>query len=189
MIIIGITGTLGSGKGTIVEYLVQQKGFVHFSVRAFIAEEIIRRGLPVNRDSLTMVGNDLRAANSPSYIATQLYERAALNGKNCVIESLRTPGEIGALRAMGGFWLFAVDADIQTRYKRITKRKSETDDVTFETFAANENREMLNIDPNKQNIRKCVETADYVFINDSSIDDLFREVEVALAQIYSEQNS
>jgi dephospho-CoA kinase len=188
MIIIGITGTLGSGKGTIVEYLVQQKGFVHFSVRAFIAEEIVRRGLTVNRDSLTMVGNDLRAANSPSYIATQLYERAALNGENCIIESLRTPGEIDALRAMGGFRLFAVDADIHTRYERIKKRKSETDDVTFETFAANENREMLNLDPNKQNIRKCVDAADYVFINDGSMDDLFREVEAALNQIVFKQH-
>ena len=34
MIIIGITGTLGAGKGTIVDYLVKQKGFVHYSVRA-----------------------------------------------------------------------------------------------------------------------------------------------------------
>ena len=28
MIIIGITGTLGAGKGTVVNYLVEKKGFV-----------------------------------------------------------------------------------------------------------------------------------------------------------------
>ena len=38
MNIIGITGTLGAGKGTIVDYLVQKKGYVHYSVRSFIAE-------------------------------------------------------------------------------------------------------------------------------------------------------
>ena len=61
MITIGITGTLGAGKGTIVDYLVKSRGFEHYSVRAFITEEIKRRGLPVNRDSMTQVGNDLRA--------------------------------------------------------------------------------------------------------------------------------
>ena len=45
MNIIGITGTIGAGKGTIVDYLVKEKGYVHYSVRAFIAEEIQRRGL------------------------------------------------------------------------------------------------------------------------------------------------
>ncbi|MDR0438308.1 MAG: AAA family ATPase, partial [Bacteroidales bacterium] len=50
--IIGITGTIGAGKGTIVDYLVSQKGFLHFSVRDFLSEEIERRGLPVNRDTM-----------------------------------------------------------------------------------------------------------------------------------------
>ena len=85
MIIIGITGTLGAGKGTIVEYLVQQKGFVHFSVRSFITEEINRQGLPVNRDSMVVVANKLRADHSPSYIIDQLYAKALLTGKNCII--------------------------------------------------------------------------------------------------------
>lgn len=39
MIIIGITGTLGAGKGTVVEYL-KTKGFKHFSVREFLTQEI-----------------------------------------------------------------------------------------------------------------------------------------------------
>lgn len=66
MNIIGITGTLGAGKGTIVDYLIK-KGYVHYSVRAFIAEEVRRRGMEVNRDSLTLVANDLRASHSQLY--------------------------------------------------------------------------------------------------------------------------
>ena len=85
MITIGITGTLGAGKGTIVDYLVKEKGFVHFSVRDFITKEIERRGLPVNRDTMTLVGNDLRATHSPSYITEALYAEAQLSGKNCII--------------------------------------------------------------------------------------------------------
>ena len=147
---------MGAGKGTIVEYLVEKKGYVHYSVRAFLAEEIKRRGMEVNRDTLTAVANELRANNSPSYIAEQLYDRAYNNGKDAVIESIRTPGEIKALRAKGNFNLFAVDADRKVRYARITERKSETDSVSFETFVANEEREMNNADPNKQNLGECI---------------------------------
>lgn len=105
MIVIGITGTLGAGKGTIVDYLLKNKGFKHYSVRAYIAEEITRRGLEVNRDTLTAVANDLRASHSPSYITDQLYLRAVEEGQNAVIESIRTPGEIQSLRQKGEFYL------------------------------------------------------------------------------------
>ena len=187
MNIIGITGTLGAGKGTIVDYLVQKKGYVHYSVRAFLSEEVKRRGLEVNRDTLTSVANDLRANNSPSYIAEQLYDRAYNNGKDAVIESIRTPGEIAALRSKGNFHLFAVDADRKVRYARITERKSETDSVSYETFVANEEREMNNADPNKQNLGECIHQADYVFQNNGSIEELHKRVEEVLQDIENQK--
>ena len=64
MKIIGITGTLGAGKGTVVDFLVSEKGYKHYSVRSFISEEIIKRNLPLNRDSMVVVANDLRANNN-----------------------------------------------------------------------------------------------------------------------------
>jgi dephospho-CoA kinase len=180
MIIIGITGTLGAGKGTIVEYLVREKGFIHFSVRSFITGEILRQGLPVDRDSMVVVANKLRADHSPSYIIDQLYIQALQSGKNCIIESIRTPGEVQSLREKGNFLLFAVDADPQLRYERIVMRNSETDRISYETFVENEKREMQSDDPNKQNIGKCIEQADQVFMNNSSVEMLFCQVEKSL---------
>lgn len=180
MLIIGITGTLGAGKGTIVDFLVQHKGLVHFSVRGFISEEIVRRKLPVNRDSMVIVANELRAQHSPSYIVDQLYDQALLKGKNCVIESIRTPGEIDSLRGKGNFVLFAVDAEPQSRYQRIVARNSETDRISYQTFIDNEQREMSSDDPNKQNLRKCIEMADYIFENNKSIRDLQTQIETII---------
>jgi dephospho-CoA kinase len=177
MLIIGITGTLGAGKGTIVEYLVEQKGFAQFSVRAFLLKEIRKRGLPENRDSLYNLANELRSIYGPSYMTDKLYEKAVLSRKNSVIESIRTPGEITSLRDKGNFYLFAVNADPIIRYERIKMRQSETDQIPFTTFLENEAREMDTMDPNKQNLRRCIADADFLFENNGSKEELIRQVE------------
>ena len=181
--IIGITGTIGAGKGTIVDYLKQQLGFKHYSARDFITEEIVKRGLPVNRDTLTATANDLRKTFSPQYVIEQLFYRAQQQGGDAVIESVRTPGEITFLRKQPDFYLFAVDADPKQRYERIKKRGSSTDHIDFKTFLANEKREMSTNDPNKQNLGKCIKMADFVFYNDGAMEDLFKQVEIVLKKI------
>ncbi len=186
MLIIGITGTLGAGKGTIVDYLTRNKDFNHYSVRNFIVEEIIRRGLPVNRDTMTTTANDLRMKHSPSYIVDELYKQAIKSGKDCIIESIRTPGEVESLKGKSRFFLFAVDADPYIRYSRIKLRNSVTDQVTFETFVENEEREMISSDPNKQNLLKCREMADFVFANNGLLEELYKQVERILQKINNE---
>ncbi|MEG1910591.1 MAG: AAA family ATPase, partial [Bacteroidales bacterium] len=89
MYIIGITGTLGAGKGTVVDYLVKNKGFTHFSARAFLIKEIEKRHLAVNRDSMTLVANELRTQKGASYIVDELYKAALASGTDAIIESIR----------------------------------------------------------------------------------------------------
>ncbi|MEI6820957.1 MAG: AAA family ATPase [Bacteroidota bacterium] len=176
MLIIGITGTIGAGKGTIVEYLTEKNNFGHFSVRSYLIELIEARNMTVNRDSMVVIANELRAKYTPSYVTDQLYYKAKESEKNCVIESIRTPGEIDSLREKDNFVLFAIDATPEKRYERIVKRNSETDNINFDTFVENELREMNSNDPNKQNLRKCIEMADYKFDNNGSIEELYSEV-------------
>lgn len=183
--IVGITGTIGAGKGTVVEYLVQQKGFVHFSARALILEEVKKRGLAVIRENTTLVANDLRAAFGPDYIAKELCRRAAAvqsQGKSAVVESLRSVGEINFIRTIPGSKVFAVDADPRIRYERVQSRKSELDQITFERFVAQEKAEINPNDPTKGNLLACIAMADVIFVNNGSVEELVAQVEAALAR-------
>lgn len=183
MRIIGITGTFGAGKGTIVDHLVR-KGFAHFSAREFIAREIMKRGLSANRDVLIGVANDLRQTHSPGYIIEELLKDALLLGKDCVIESIRTEGEVRVLKKQGNFYLFAVDADPKIRYERIRKRGSETDMVAYDEFISREQLEMHSRDPAKQNLSRCRELADFIFENNSTVTNLTRAADRVLEKIF-----
>lgn len=185
MIIIGITGTIGAGKGSLVDYLVKKYNFSHYSVRTFLEEEIQRRGLPNNRDSMVLVSNDLRATHHPGYIIEELYKKALILGKNSVIESIRTVGEIDVLRAIGKpFFLVAVSAELKTRYERIVKRNQSTDHVSFEKFKEDEAREMESSDPTKQNLSACIKRADFLISNNGTREELWHTVDEIITSFF-----
>lgn len=181
MIIIGITGTIGAGKGAVVDYLTKEKGMAHYSAREFIIEEVKKRKYPIDRDSMTLVANDLRRQYGPSIIAETLYKNAVAKGKDAVIESIRTLGEVSFLRQQPYFFLLGVDAPIDIRYDRIQRRGLETDGVTFEIFKAHDAREMNSTDPYEGNIHGCIALADAVVKNTGSLSELYVAVDRALS--------
>ncbi|MBU6321426.1 MAG: AAA family ATPase [Patescibacteria group bacterium] len=183
--IIGITGTNGAGKGTVVEYLAE-KGFTHYSVRAELIEEIKRRGMPVERPSMRMVGDDLRAANGPGYFVERFVALAKERGEtDIVMESLRSIGEVEKLHELGGI-LFAVDADRKLRYERSVARGSDTDKVGFDTWVAEEEREWHNTAAHEMNVPAVMAMADYTIANNGTVEKLRAQVDRALATIHKE---
>lgn len=176
--IIGITGTLGAGKTTIANYL-KSKGFIHHSVRQFLAEEVEKRGMPITRDNLVNVGNEWRAQFGPEYIVVSLNKRAAKAGGDAVIESIRAVGEAVELKKEGAL-LLAVNANPRIRYERARLENSATSPTTFEEFIAQEEREMFSPDPAKQNIAAVMLRADYQILNNGTVTDLENQVDAAL---------
>lgn len=177
--IIGITGTNGAGKGTIVDYLAHTKGFVHYSVREFLIKEIEARGMSVDRPAMRQVANELRREHGPAYVVEALLGRAQTEEDNVVFESIRTVGEAELLKSKGAL-LWAVDADRKTRFERTLKRWSETDKIDFDTFCMYEDRELQSTEPWDMNVFAVMKMADHVFANNGTQDELFAQVEEAL---------
>ena len=183
MIIIGITGTIGAGKGAIVDYLVNKKDFKHFSVRTFLTEEIERRGMSVNRDSFHLIGDEFRQKYSPGFLVEHFLEEAEKHKTPAIIESIRSVGEVNVFKKKPRTFLVAVDAPVKVRYERILKRKSATDFVSFEKFVEQEQSESVSDEPWAMNLPRCILRADFRIENNGSIKDLHDAVDKMIATL------
>lgn len=173
---------MGAGKGTIVEYLVK-KGFKHYSVRAYLTEKLNKRNIQGNRDHLVKLANELRNRFGASYIARQLLKIAQTDGANAVIESIRNIKEAEELKKQGNFYLISVDADIKIRYRRIRKRGSVTDKISYEQFLEEEKFETTSEKSSDSNIIKVMKLADFAFINNESKTNLYKSIDGILQKI------
>lgn len=170
--IIGITGTDGSGKGAVVGYLVRNDDFVHYSSRDLIITEIEKRGIQPSREQMRLVANDMRREFGNDVMVKKALEKmVAEKADKVAIESIRTLAEVETLKAEGGI-LLAVDADQDVRFKRIHSRKSASDNVTFEEFVAHEKIEMNDPDPNGMQKAAVMKMADYTIMNNGSMGEL-----------------
>jgi len=185
---IGITGTNGGGKGTVVEYLVATKGFRHYSVREFLTAELEKSGREVNRSEMRLLANEIRATKDPAYIIRSLYEQSVQDGvENAVIESIRNVGEAEFLLSKAVF-LLAVDADQERRFHRVQERRSATDQVDFLTFVYHEEREMHPEGPHDMDIRGVMRHAHATIMNDGSLNELHTNIERVLGE-YATHNT
>ncbi|MCB9810567.1 MAG: AAA family ATPase [Candidatus Nomurabacteria bacterium] len=175
--IIGVTGTDGSGKGSVVAHLISKYNFVHYSSRDLITEEIKKRGLEPTRVNLRKVANIMRSENGTDVIVKKALEKIAADGvEKAVIESIRTINEVETLRKAGGL-LLAIDAPADVRYERIVGRGSGTDHVSFEDFVKHEKLEMDDPDPNGMQKAKVMELADHTISNCDSLENLYKSVD------------
>lgn len=183
--IIGITGTLGAGKGSVVDYLVERKGLTHLSVTSFMRSVAKDRGITPVRQTFHDIANEYRALGPTKLLEATIAwgsEEGITDGY--VIEALHTKAEVAFVQDLGGK-VIAVDADIRTRYNRISSRGSDKDDTTFEEFAAHEAKELASDDANKNNIADSVEKADVRIDNNGTREELYAKIEEALTAFTS----
>lgn len=144
MIIIGLSGTNGSGKDSIAHMLVEKYGFFFADATKMLSDELARRGLPTERKYKSELSAEWRREHGMAAIVEKGIELFKASGtKGLVVSSLRHPGEADRVHELGGTVIWT-DADPKVRYARITSndRGRVEDRKTYEEFITEEQREM-----------------------------------------------
>lgn len=170
-----LTGTNGAGKGSVGDILIARYGFVRYSFREYIEAQMPGHA-EADRPAMRAFANRQRAMHGNDVIVRTLYQQAVAAGGNAILDSIRALDEARFVKAQSGIYLIAIDADPAERYRRAVIRGSGTDKVTFEEFLEQERLESESGDPGMQNIRACMELADYAMRNDGSHEQLEEEV-------------
>lgn len=181
--IIGLTGTNGAGKTEVSQYLVS-RGFEYHSLSDEIREEIRRRGAEISREELIRVGNELRSRFGPGVLGDRVLARLGRD-RNYVVDSIRNPAEVEALKRRKDFILLAIDADQAARFERSRLRGREYAAQTLEQFIQEEERELRSEDPASQQLVATRRMADRVIANDGSLEDLHRKLDEMLPALMS----
>ncbi len=180
--VIGLVGPIASGKGEVAKYL-RGLGFSVFSLSDRVREEVNARGLPLSRENLQNVGNELRETFGGHVLAERtLALLSGLEG-NIVIDSIRNPSEIEFLRQALGITVMGIDASPENRlewYLDRAWRRGEDGAAEGDFIRAN-NRD-LGLGENNlgQQVGRCLEMADVVIQNEDTKKHLLEDVDYYL---------
>ena len=117
--LVGLTGRNASGKSTLVSWF-SERGLTSVSCSDSIRTWLRGQGKETTRDNLIEGGRELRRSGGAGVLAEMLLE--ILDGKDAVVDSIRTPAEVEALRSRGDFVLIEVRADEESRWQRMTSK-------------------------------------------------------------------
>ena len=183
-LVIGLTGKNAAGKGTVADIL-SQNNFAYHSLSDSLRDELKRLGKDETRENLIEIGNSLRKEGGPGVLADKMISKLELDS-NHIVDSIRNPFEVNSLRqklSSNTFILISVDADARLRYDRLCSRRRIGDSDSWESFVNQEKQEENNDDPNKQQLSKTMNMADYNIDNSGSLEDLEKQVKIILSKL------
>lgn len=181
--IIGLTGTLASGKGVVSEFL-KEKGFVYLSLSDELREIVKERKIELTRKDLQDLGNKLREEQGSGVLAKLVINKIKNQQySKAVVDGIRNPAEIEELKKLKNFFLIAVDAPLELRFQRLKERNRESDPKAWEDFMKVEERDRgIGESSSGQNVAKCIIQANHMIINSGTLEEAKKKI----GEIYEE---
>jgi len=183
--LIGVVGLFGSGKDTVGNYVSEKYNYTKKDFGQVIRKEM--KSLQKNyldRKEMLIFANEMRKEFGPNYWAKKLLEDYS-HDKKFVISSIRNVKEAKEFKERGAV-LICVNVNQETRFKRLLEREKQTGrptQKTFEEFVKREALELNDPDPNKLQISKVIELCDKSISNDSTKEELFKQIDGLMVNI------
>jgi dephospho-CoA kinase len=175
-LVIGITGTIGSGKEVVKEALVKNFSCYSVALSSVIKTQMKKKA---DRKSLQDMGNELRKKYGNFILAKLATDYMQRDKEIIIVDGIRNPGEVDYLKKTFGnkFLLIAVDAPRELRWERIKARAREGDPKTWEEFLEVDERDQGVGEPlYGQRVRDCIQMADFLLINDGTPEEINEKV-------------
>lgn len=167
-----ITGMPGAGKSTILSVIAEQ-GYPTLLMGDVIREEAERVGLSPTPENVGKVAVEIRHREGASAVARRCIpklKRLFAENRAVAVDGVRSLDEVEAFREeFKKVLLIAVHASPQTRFRRFLTRNRSDDPRSWEVFRERDLREL------GFGLGRAIAMADYVVVNESSIDDLKAE--------------
>lgn len=182
-IILGITGEMASGKDTVTKYLVEEYEAKQFRFSDPLRDILNRLHLPQNRKNLSDLSRVLRGGFGDDILAHVIGNDAKNDSHQLVvIDGIRRSSDIDLVRKLPEFTLVYVEADMRRRYERLTGRRQNADDQT-KTFEEFQTDHLLETEVTIPSLRA---DAKHIINNDSSLEDLYAQVDKVMEVLRKE---
>jgi dephospho-CoA kinase len=160
-----ITGMSGSGKTTLANQF-RNYGMVIINMGDVIRDLAIERKLAPTPDNLGKIATEIREKGGEAAVANLCIEKIDdLSEEIILVDGIRSINEVNAFKEKFETILIAVFSSQQDRYFRLKNRRRSDDPLDFSTFLARDIREL------GFNLGHAIALADYVIVNDSSLED------------------
>lgn len=176
MLFILIVGMPGSGKSVVVE-VARDLGLPVYTMGDVVREETSRRYGVITPELMVSTSRDLRRERGDNIIAVKTIERIREKEGAVVIDGVRSLVEVDEFRRHGEVIIIAVHASPRTRFKRLLERKRPGDPASYSEFLKRDMTEL------EFGIGSVIALADYMIVNESSIEDARKEAVRILREV------
>ena len=176
IMLLGVTGRNAAGKTTIVEWFVN-KGWDGCSCSDAIRHWLRENDQEITRENLTQGGRTLRSQGGAGVLAEMLLDRMDPK-QNTIIDSIRTPDEVHALRIRDDFLLIDVNVPLDLRWQRMQERARDGDPIDYEFFLKQEDAEAIAENSSGQALVATAELSDIVINNEGTLSELYESLEI-----------
>ena len=178
MLVIGLTGRIGSGKTTLSAYIQERYNFQKLSfVDKILIPELRKRKKTVNRKNLQRVGREFYLKYGDIKL-TELLLEGIDPAARWIIDDIRYSTTANFIRAKfpNNFWIIGVKTDIQIRFQRVLARGKEGK-ISYEDFLE------MDSAPTEKQIEKVLSQTDYSVENNGPLSDSYRKCDRIIEEI------